>query len=1491
MKRIIYLLSFLLFVTISASTSKINAQVCVGTHTYVDYGCDYNSVTHQYTCVTQGAMNQSCGAGSCQTFGPVFCQGGTSCTISSYGTSCPIYYPPSPPPIATPPPSGTPQPSPTTEPEPGYMCVPGAGCQPTYNSYQSSAACAAGCTVDVTDPNAGLSSCPLLEETASDAIIYPGQTQSWVTWAPPSDATAAQRLLSTSPGLITKNYTSPGDMLTISYVFQEPETQAFAYYVFDDDSKTWFFYQGPDKPAVIMTRNDGVLLAARKIGYTQITDFSLGNRANAASVLKRVYRLDPDGDGKAWTVNSTATWDPVVNHIPKGFSLIPYVNCASALMADDHRYFGTNESKNIEWVCSQRKLVALRDDHDDLVTQSTGNYFSLEKDFPVPQDGHWPRTDTTWEWRDYDEFTFAFLMKKGFTDYRQGSLRPGFLRMPVLQIPVKSLYLEKVHEFYAYIQTGNTYDFKPVEDESDDSDSCLANRDKKAKTYDPTPLLTDEQQPKCENFTITDQSGNRTIDLKIGQTYTVSTKALLGSKIYAFGNHDFDSDTPSEGSSITNWDSSGLSTFAYATCDSGGLSCTSPVFDKVLKIAGSGSATTREIESNDDLSNNMVRVDFDARSDVGSTLGTVEITRNAYISIDNNLLPQPEGNETRTVQFVTPNYGTNPPVTTSWRHFSGFVKIPPAEKNNESRFIIRIRPVSGGSNTYYDNFVFRGWQDPAKVKFGMASATTYDGTPNNDPMDKCDTSVRGLKYNNDTYNASTGLYADAITIPEYRPGTVNPATGIGKPLQPGNYNVLTTFEYGSGLNLSGNPGTVGEGGCPGVALPTWDNSIASDLLAESERCYKLVTISTCNDTVPQKPVFTSAPYTSNPYWTYRDGTASPQAQAAEYLNTNATITLAPIESGGEHAGKAKISVQSAVQAASDPTTKMTFTITPHGKTTPVQVLQILTTAARLDTNSYNVYDFEITPDVAYSNDLDVVARAVNTESCNVATPKYSTTLTARVILTGNPTGQIFEVDRTKVSDLSTITCKETINVGGPSDPNIANRKLKTLNISELPNAVKQANLISAFKNPLQGIPYEYDTVTYSTSFKLPYFPGPGGQEAAWGGQTASLQLDFDSSGENGYHCVSCNAASDTSCIYPATDRAYELDAANKYFTATDTFQNMNFYLVKASTYDSWWQTRGGLVFAEASGTSIQSKLPLYQDGGNWVKSALCLPDTCQPFIAAKKIGITPASTDADASAGLPITNGTISDTNGSLGYLSQNNIGNIKVTGASTTYALPTYTEFRDLIDWGSSKIMDLNPSTAYSQFATPDVSKIYDTEADGSNVYVYKYDTGATINVATHQIDVKPNSKIIIFINGNLTIQGDSDVRQIGVDASNHEYLIFIVNGDIIFDSDLGYDPATQLTVTDPLVEGVYFANTNLIIKSKIPGSGTPEDFKFVGAGSFIGRVGVQLNRKFDAYDDILSKENNAKSPVEQFNFRPDFVVNAPDMLRQPELKWAEIN
>jgi hypothetical protein len=147
----------------------------------------------------------------------------------------------------------------------------------------------------------------------------------------------------------------------------------------------------------------------------------------------------------------------------------------------------------------------------------------------------------------------------------------------------------------------------------------------------------------------------------------------------------------------------------------------------------------------------------------------------------------------------------------------------------------------------------------------------------------------------------------------------------------------------------------------------------------------------------------------------------------------------------------------------------------------------------------------------------------------------------------------------------------------------------------------------------------------------------------------------------------------------------------------------------------------------------------------------------------------------------------------------------------------------------------------------------------------------------------VSATESYVIFVDGNLTIENPSDFATL-IEVEEGGFLAFIVRGNITFAANVGH---ANLANQAPNVEGIYIADNQIIVRTNDdPAVG---DRRFIGAGSFIGWSGVDLQRDFA---DLSSGATfNLTIPTETFIYRPDMVLNTPKFMLSPRSIWQETN
>jgi hypothetical protein len=115
---------------------------------------------------------------------------------------------------------------------------------------------------------------------------------------------------------------------------------------------------------------------------------------------------------------------------------------------------------------------------------------------------------------------------------------------------------------------------------------------------------------------------------------------------------------------------------------------------------------------------------------------------------------------------------------------------------------------------------------------------------------------------------------------------------------------------------------------------------------------------------------------------------------------------------------------------------------------------------------------------------------------------------------------------------------------------------------------------------------------------------------------------------------------------------------------------------------------------------------------------------------------------------------------------------------------------------------------------------------------------------------------KIVVFVDGNVTVEGDLIVP-------SGSFLAIISSGEITFS-----DTVDQ-------AQGFFMADGTITVAG---GSS-----QFFGEGSFVSRINLDFNRD-------LSSSANATTPSEMFIERPDFYINAPASFKITSSYFREI-
>ena len=140
-------------------------------------------------------------------------------------------------------------------------------------------------------------------------------------------------------------------------------------------------------------------------------------------------------------------------------------------------------------------------------------------------------------------------------------------------------------------------------------------------------------------------------------------------------------------------------------------------------------------------------------------------------------------------------------------------------------------------------------------------------------------------------------------------------------------------------------------------------------------------------------------------------------------------------------------------------------------------------------------------------------------------------------------------------------------------------------------------------------------------------------------------------------------------------------------------------------------------------------------------------------------------------------------------------------------------------------------------------------------------------------------NKNYVILVNGDLTIN-----TQIHVPSGSTA--TFIVSGNIIVTQNVGNNPATDYTSTTPQIEGFYSTDKSFIIQG-INSCSIGPDRRLNIAGSVIVNAGL-MGGTFWNQRNLCG--GNANCPVFSIQERPDFLLNAPNIIRYQNRIYQEV-
>jgi hypothetical protein len=355
------------------------------------------------------------------------------------------------------------------------------------------------------------------------------------------------------------------------------------------------------------------------------------------------------------------------------------------------------------------------------------------------------------------------------------------------------------------------------------------------------------------------------------------------------------------------------------------------------------------------------------------------------------------------------------------------------------------------------------------------------------------------------------------------------------------------------------------------------------------------------------------------------------------------------------------------------------------------------------------------------------------------------------------------------------------------------------------------------------------------------------------GQTWDIRLTLSSSlaAEDLMVCA-CPSATDANNPYRCS-----------YFSISDDEIGVDFYLKPYNETDAWFQTFGGNVFAR---TSISSIVPVTS----------CLSSgTCTANLIAS---INSNSLSSGFSLLSTSDNSSILTSDGlnqSRDYINSSD-RNTNQNSYATNSQISQYD-----YDYYYKKLAgDVNFNLTNTSI---DLDTLRADAAWQSGTTIIR--TAGDLNLNDSQNwAVTSGENVIVLVNGTLNISDNSP---------EGGFLAFIVNGNIVIYPSVGHyiDPSSptvvSVTNSNANLEGLFMADGILQIQAQ--SVTTIPDYKFIGAGTFIGWGGVDLNRDFD--DGNTGKALNSMQATENFIFRPDFLQNFPEELKVINSNWRELS
>ncbi|MDQ5951775.1 MAG: hypothetical protein QG639_1056, partial [Patescibacteria group bacterium] len=286
---------------------------------------------------------------------------------------------------------------------------------------------------------------------------------------------------------------------------------------------------------------------------------------------------------------------------------------------------------------------------------------------------------------------------------------------------------------------------------------------------------------------------------------------------------------------------------------------------------------------------------------------------------------------------------------------------------------------------------------------------------------------------------------------------------------------------------------------------------------------------------------------------------------------------------------------------------------------------------------------------------------------------------------------------------------------------------------------------------------------------------------------------------------------------------------------------------------SWWQVFGGFAFAQ---NVMNSELPITDENQSWRLMAELIP------------GI-------NRTAGIPVTNrdrfgNNAPDNTNVAGWLRE---PPLQAASAQVNEIIkPDFSYYRERLDLPDTRL-------------PADITQISQLNGQNRQGVVVHYREGDLKFAPDATWSVSGKQHHVVLVQGNITISaenlpsGENRVVATGLGSTT----TFVASGTITIAGNVGNSNLDSLA---PNLSGIFIAN-QIIIQDD--GDPNVEDKRFVGEGSFIAwsnlTTAFLMQRHFDDF------EINKATPSEAFVARPDFVISLPEVLRDTDITWKEVN